>query len=306
MPVLTVASLTPRELRRRLSGPGLDIRTGPFVVRVHSSIAAVVDNLALLYPDYPLDDSGFADFHVSVARARGLRRWIRPQVEFLVDGESMFSPLPLAQAFPIFEWGLNWCVSSRAHDHLVLHAAVVERSGMAAILPAPPGSGKSTLCAALVNNGWRLLSDELALVRLADGMLVPVPRPVSLKNASIGIVRDYIPGAVLSQAVHATSKGSVAHLRPTPDSIQRADALARPAWVIFPKFEAGADVQLEAVYGADTFMRLAENAFNYPVLGVAGFDALAGLVDGCAAYSFSYSRLDDALATFDTLAAGAP
>jgi predicted ATPase len=29
------------------------------------------------------------------------------------------------------------------------------------ILPAPPGSGKSTLCAALVTRGWRLLSDEL-------------------------------------------------------------------------------------------------------------------------------------------------
>jgi predicted ATPase len=33
---------------------------------------------------------------------------------------------------------------------------VVERDGHALILPAMPGSGKSTLTAALVQRGWRL------------------------------------------------------------------------------------------------------------------------------------------------------
>lgn len=300
--MLTVASLGLGELRRRLAGPGLDLRTGPFVTRLHTRIPAIINNLALLYPDYAVADSGFADFHVNLARPRSLRRWIHPQVEFLCDGESVFSPLPLAQAFPVFEWGLNWCVSSRVNNHLILHAAVIERGGRAAIMPAPPGSGKSTLCAALVSNGWRLLSDELALVRLDDGMLVPVPRPVSLKNASIDVVRAYVPGAVLSPAVDATSKGRVAHLKAPPASVARAHELARPAWVIFPKYEAGADVRLEPVAGADAFMRLAQNAFNYPVLGARGFDALGGLVNGCSALSFNYSRLDDALATFDALA----
>jgi hypothetical protein len=41
---------------------------------------------------------------------------------------------------------------------------VLERGGRALLLPAPSGSGKSTLCAGLAFNGWRLLSDELALL----------------------------------------------------------------------------------------------------------------------------------------------
>ena len=301
--MLTVASLAARELRERLAGPGIRFQTGPFTIAIRTSIASVADGIALLYAEHPLQgDSGFADFDLELVRPRGLRRWFRPQVKFLANGESIFEPLPLAQAFPMFEWGMNWCISSRVHTHLIIHAAVVERNGLAAILPAPPGSGKSTLCAALVNNGWRLLSDELALVAVGNGKLVPVPRPVSLKNASIAIVRDYVAGAALSPAVKDTNKGTVAHLRAPIDSIRRADELATPAWIVFPQYTAGAAPQLAPVRKADAFQQLAENAFNYSVLGAGGFETLVGIVERCASFTFHYSQLDDALAAFDRLA----
>ena len=49
-------------------------------------------------------------------------------------------------------------------------------------------------------------------------------------------------------------------------------------------------------------MRLAENAFNYSVLGGEGFAALAGVIDGCDSYNFTYSKLDDAIDIFSRLA----
>lgn len=300
--MLTVASLGQRELRARLAGAGIDLRTGPFVTRLRSRIPAVANNVGLLYADYPLESAdGIADFHIELVRSPGVRGWLRPQVEFMYNGESAFEPLPLAHAFPMLEWGMNWCISNHVNNHLIIHAAVAERGGRAVILPAPPGSGKSTLCAALVNNGWRLLSDELALVRIDNGMLVPVPRPVSLKNASIGIVRGYIGDATMSAPVDATSKGTVAHLKAPAASVARASEQALPAWVIFPKYEPGSPARLEPVPRAAAFTQLAENAFNYSVLGAQGFEALAGVVQRCASYSFTYSKLDDALATFAAL-----
>ncbi len=301
--MLTVSTLAPAQLRARLAGPGIGLQTGPFVTWLRSPIARVADGVGLLYADYPLHEpGGFVDFHIHLERAGGWRRWLRPQVRFDHDGEAPFKPLPLDHALPMFEWVLNWCVSSRAHAWLIIHAAVVEKDGWAAVLPAPPGSGKSTLCAALVARGWRLLSDELALVSLADGLLQPLPRPISLKNASIAVVAAYAPGTVMSPPVADTTKGTVAHMKAPAASVARAGERARPAWVVFPRYQAGAAPTMVPMAPARSFMALAENSFNYNLLGAAGFEALAGLVAGSRAYQFTYSALDDAIAAFDALA----
>lgn len=302
--MLTVAALAGSELRARLAGPGIDLHTGPFVCRVRSDIGHVHEGIARMYADYPLAEAGgFADFHLNLRHSRGLRRFAGRQVCFDHDGHEPFRPLPVDQAFPMFEWAMNWCVSSRAHDYLIIHAAVVERGGSAVILPAPPGSGKSTLCAALVARGWRLLSDELTLVRLADGMLVPLPRPISLKNASIAIMGAYAPQLDMSRAVRDTNKGTVAHLRAPADSIARAAQVAAPGWIIFPRYSAGAAAELRPMAPARAFMQVAENAFNYNLLGARGFDALGRLVEASRSAQFHYGVLDDAIAAFDRLAA---
>jgi HprK-related kinase A len=299
-----VSAFSKQQFRAALRGSGICLQTGAFVSRVRSAIPQVADNIWLLYADYPAHAGGaYADFCIHLKRPAGPRRWFRPQVHFDFDGLAPFRPLPLAQAFPMFEWVLNWCISSRAHRYLIIHAAVVEKNGRAAILPAPPGSGKSTLCAALVCRGWRLLSDELALVRLDDGLLQPVPRPVSLKNASIGVIRQFAPGAVFSPEVRDTEKGTIAHLKAPPESVARALQPARPAWVIFPRYVAGAPARLAPIAPARAFMRVAENCFNYSVLGAAGFHALGNLAGAVSSHEFSYGTLDEAIALFDELAA---
>jgi len=299
---LNVSDLSPRELRRRLSGPGLFLRTASFVTHLQSPIRSVADGLTLLYADYPLlDDGGYADFHVRVAPPANLRRWIHPQVFFFLDGRSPFKPLPFDQAPAMFEWGLNYCVSNHCHQYLIVHAAVVERQGRAMIFPAPPGSGKSTLCAGLVSRGWRLLSDELTLVRLRDGQVDPFPRPVSLKNESIDIIRHFAPRAVIGPLVRDTTKGEVAHLKPPADSVARAGEAAQPAWVIFPQYKRGESPQLLPIPRARAFMRVAENTFNYSLLGAKGFEALAQFMDSTDCFEFSYGQLEEAIALLAAL-----
>ena len=305
--MLTVSSLALPELRRRCSGTGLVLRTGPFSSRIHTDIPELVQTLALLYADYPLaGEDGFADFQVRLRRSGGLRRWFHPQVGFEHDGATPFLPLPLAQAHPMFEWVMNWCVSINAHTYLILHAAVLERDGCAVILPAPPGSGKSTLCAALASRGWRLLSDEMTLVRPADLALIPMPRPVSLKNGSIDVIRAFAPHAVIGPAVPETAKGTIAHMRAPSASIAAAGQPARPTHIIFPRYEAGAATRLDALPKARMFMGVADNSFNYPILGATGFDTLGRLVEACQGFDFCYSSLDEAMAIFDGFIAAAP
>lgn len=300
---MLLAELSAQAVAERLREGSLALRTGPFVFRIRAPIPLVAEGIALLYADYPLaEPHDFVDFDVAVEPVRGLRRWLRPQVRFVFDGEAPFEPLEADHAYPLLEWAMNWCIAGQVHDRLLLHAAVVERGGLAVILPAPPGSGKSTLCAALVSRGWRLLSDEVAMVSLEDGSLSALARPISLKNQSLEVIRGFVPGVVFNQVSHGTVKGSVTHMRAPSAHVRRVHETARARWVVFPRWQAGAEAQLTPRGRADAMLELGRNAFNYMVLGRQGFDALADLVGACDCHDFVYSRLDDAIAVFDRLA----
>lgn len=300
---MRLADLPSTELRSRARRDGLTFRAGRFSVRLHTRIPEVLNGLQLLYADQHLVDESFADFTVKVTRGSGLRCCYRPQSVFSLNGARPFGPLPLAHAFPLLEWGLNWCVSQHCHQYLVVHAAVVEKHGRALILPGRPGSGKSTLTAALTGRGgWRLLSDELTLIDPETARVHANPRPVSLKNASIERIRSYLPNGVLSAPVHDTVKGTVAHLCPPRESILNQENDARPAAIVFPRFEEGAALQLSEVGQGDAFMRMADNAFNYSILGAVAFRALASVIEQSHCREFVYGgELDSALECMDSL-----
>jgi hypothetical protein len=297
---LIVADLSPRDLQARLK-EGLYLRTGPVVscIRSHSPLLAA--GIALHYAGHRIE-AGFADFHVRIDRPGNLRHWFRPQVLFHFDDTPAFHPLPADQAFPMLEWGLNWCVSNHCHQYLIVHAAVLERDGKALLLPAPPGSGKSTLCAGLAHRGWRLLSDELALILPGSGRVVPLPRPISLKNRSIDVLRRFAPEAVFSPTVEDTIKGAVAHMRAPSSALARAEETAAPGWIVLPKYADGADLKLQPLTRARGMMALIENAFNFDLHGRRGFDALGRFTDTCRCYSLEYGSLEDAIAACEALA----
>jgi HprK-related kinase A len=268
--------------------------------------ALVAQGLSVLYADYPLaEDDDFADFTVTIGRAAYLRRWLRPQARFIFDGRAVFEPLPADQAYPLLEWSMNWCVSNHAHQYLIVHAAVLERGGLALVMPAPPGSGKSTLTAALLFSGWRLLSDELALLSMADGLLWPLARPVSLKNQSIEVIRKFAPQACFNRITHDTNKGSVTHLRVPAEHLARVTEPARPRWVVYPRYVAGSATQMSRVSRAGALVDLARNAFNFSVQGEAGFDRLGVMMQACDCHEFVYSDLREAIEAFDGLAMAA-
>ncbi|HEX5126723.1 MAG TPA: HprK-related kinase A [Rhodocyclaceae bacterium] len=299
----TLGDLSLAALARQLSGPGLMLRSGPLTFSIRSPLPDVAHTLHLLYADHPQRAyQGYADFYVGVDRASNLRGWIKPQAQFDFDDSLPFKPLPRVQAFAMLEWGLNWVIASTCHQYLVIHAAVIERNGLAAILPAPPGSGKSTLCAGLIHRGWRLCSDELTLLTPGSGEVVALARPVNLKNNSIGIIQKFAPESIFGPVVPDTLKGQVAHLRPPRESVLRVNETAVPRWIIFPRWQADSAPVLQAGSKSHAFIDLASNAFNYNVLGESGFETLAGVIDRCECLSFTYSNLDDAVGIFDRLA----
>jgi HprK-related kinase A len=288
---MKLADINLSKVEALLHSDGLYIQTGRFVTRLKSGVHQLANDIVLLYGDTSFIADGFVDFEVELKVAGGLRKWFRPQVTFLFNGQSPFAPLPLAQSLPLLEWGLNWCVSSHYHQKLVIHAAVVEKKGRTIILPGQPGSGKSTLCAALVlQGGYRLLSDELTMLDLQTGDVFPNPRPISLKNQAIDIVAALSPATLFTDTVVDTIKGSVSLVKPPKSSFDEMQQTAKSGLVVFPKYNK--DMQgftLREVSKGKAFIELANHSFNYPVLCEHGFNALSRHLDDAECFDFEYN-----------------
>jgi HprK-related kinase A len=280
------------------------IGIGPFRLALQSGIAALTSLIHHLYADYPLvDTADFVDYRIGISRPKGPRRWIRPYAEFATAGEHPFAPMPIENAFPLLEWGFNWCVATTAHQYLMLHAGVVERDGVTLLMPALPGSGKSTLCAALAYRGWRLLSDEFALVRPGGIDVTPFPRCTPLKNESIPVIRAFAPDAVLGPTFLGTRKGDVAHVRPPRDSVERAGRTAAITHVLFPHYGAGSPVTFTPIPKARAFIKVASNSFNYEVFGVDGFRTVGDIIERSECIGLGFGDLQEAIAALDALKA---
>jgi len=289
-------------VQKAASREGVCLDIGPFCVRIKSVENSFLKTLAFLYQDFPvLPSDAFADFHIVIERQRGIRRYLKSQVHFITDGLQPFEPFPLDHALPLFEWGLNWGIARRSHQYLMLHAAVVEKEGKALILPAIPGSGKSTLSAALAMNGWRFLSDEFTMIRPHDGRIIPIPRPTPLKNSSIQIIKNAFPEAEMGPLFPKTRKGTVAHLRTPRESVEQLKQTTLPYIVVFPAFRADAQIELNELNTPYALFKLASNAFNYELMGQTGFELIKTIASSCRCYNLTYGSLDQALPLLDDL-----
>jgi hypothetical protein len=78
-----------------------------------------------------------------------------------------------------------------------VHGAVVSDSRRTLVLAGPSGRGKTTLALALMRRGFRLLSDDFAPLRRADGMVIPFAKRVGITRRDGGAPPDGVanPGA---------------------------------------------------------------------------------------------------------------
>ena len=299
----SLKSLNGNEIYQQLKNDGLVLAIGPFVFCIKSPLISIATNIERVYGDFQLlSHDDLIDFYVTIKKPRGLRSFYKPQVYFYSNEYSPFLPLPASQAFPLLEWGMNWCIAQHAHHYLLLHSAVLEKNGKSVILPAQSGSGKSTLCALLTLNGWRLLSDEMALINLKSNQLHALARPISLKNESINVIENQPCETIFSEVVNDTNKGTISHLKPSTDSVKNVDNTALPFAIVFPKYQANEAITITSTDQATAFMSIIENSFNYSVLGETGFKAVSKLIDNTQCYTLSYSNTEEVLAFFDGLA----
>lgn len=278
----------------------MQINCGPYSFDLVTTESTVINNARLIYGDAPATNS-VTDFCIALQSGSALRRVIRPQVSFRCDQHSPFKPLPLSQAYALLEWGMNWCIAAHEYSRFLLHAAVLVKNNQAIICPALPGSGKSTLSAYLGLSGWAVYSDEMAIIDIDSQQVLPLFRPVCLKNNSIALLREWYPSAIVTPVCRDTQKGDVAHVKVLSwQQYQQLKPVPITA-LVFPKYQADTPLAIYQLDQLDAFGQLSRNAFNYNVLGETAFNVAATVVEHAGLYQVEYSDLTELASFFDEL-----
>jgi hypothetical protein len=279
----------------------ISLLTHPYNLLIDTNSKTLFSQLAEVYPSHILHHGQnadvFYDFHASFCN----QAWRPGSAYGLKLGSQHFRYCHAQSMLPVFEWGFNWFATGFSCHYLSLHAAVVEKNGVSLILPAPPGSGKSTMCALLMLHGWRLLSDEHCLINLTTLEIEPFVRPVSLKNNSIAVMQAYTKQHPCSRVYEDTLKGKMQYLAPTEQSWQGYQTPARPKWVIFPRYQANTPLCTHTLTQPVLFERLLENTFNYSVLGEQSFQVFMDLLVQLHGLELIYSDNEKMLEFVETL-----
>ncbi len=196
----------------------------------------------------------------------------------------------------MFEWGLNWCIATSAHRYLMLHAGTVAFGESGMILPGHPGFGQEhpvgrtppAWCAPAVR---RVRAGATGDPSICCRCRAAIP----LKNASIEAILEFDPCcAPWARPIPRPARVGCVICGPTAQSLRSPAGAGSPRWLVFPKYQAGAEETIRPLDKTEAFRQLAFNCFNYRLLGETSFRAVAQMVRQVDCYTFTFSSLDRA------------
>jgi hypothetical protein len=192
---------------------------------------------------------------------------------------------------------LVWMTAVRDHAFFLdIHAGVIGDGRACILLPAAPGSGKSTLTASLAHAGLQYFSDEVAL--LSERLDVyPVPLAICVKAAGVAALADRFP-ELRHLPVHRRGDGKDVIYLPPPAAALPPTREARPvAAIVFPKYRADAATALLRLGKLEALQRLlSECLIVTPPLDRRKVEALVRWIDTIPCYGLDYGQTEEAMA----------
>jgi serine kinase of HPr protein (carbohydrate metabolism regulator) len=166
---------------------------------------------------------------------------------------------------------------------LCIHAGVVSSPRGLIVIPAPSGTGKTTLVAALVQAGLGYVSDEVLAIDRRSGSVLAFPRPLALGADVMSILglRPRHPAASGEQYVSPTELGEV----------DLDGGLVRD--IILIRRERGVAVRLDRASGGLAVAELLRRSFNHYADPAESLRAVVQVVRGSRVWTAEYENAPD-------------
>jgi hypothetical protein len=203
----------------------------------------------------------------------------------------------LTELAPIVK-SLMWTAAVNHHEFFLdIHAGVISDGSRCILLPAPAGSGKSTLTASLVHAGYQFFSDEVALLEKDTFNVFPVPLAIGIKTSGIAALADRFPHLRELQ-VHQRGDGKrVVYMTPPPELRPVNDDPRLVAALVFPRYTTDASTSLVPLSKCDALKRLLDECLAVPSpLDFTTVEALVKWISRIPCYGLTYESSETAIA----------
>lgn len=172
-------------------------------------------------------------------------------------------PLPKGDLGVVRQLVLGWALGGIFHQRglLPLHASALCDGRDCILFCAGSGTGKSTLAAAFLNQGFTYLDDNVALVDCRQGVPVVIPGAPELR-----LWDDALPNLAFEHRVIGPIRAGVSKLSvEAREKFRDQEAPLRKAFVL--RRTADRDVSFTELGGAGKFRSLMEHIFGIRLVG---------------------------------------
>lgn len=272
-----------------------------FVVRSNDGeLARQAGDLITEFAEPVEDDGGASESVVYTLRATPAGG-DEHEVGLFRGAEELASGADAGTAIDLLLWQITNDTVMLADGYLLVHAgAVVTPAGDAVLILGEAGSGKTTLVAALVQDGFGYLSDEAGAIELDTGVAHPWPRALGFTAGSRTLARFASlvapAGAAADDAVPEKTHVKVDRIR--PGAIAHA---ARVRHVIDHRFAAGAPTRAQPLSRATAVARIGSAAPRLRHEGARGLETLVEMMRGAEAHDVVTGDLNEAVSTLSGL-----
>lgn len=183
-------------------------------------------------------------------------------------------------------------VADSLSDRLLFHAAVLEKNHQAFLFPGEAGNGKTILAATLACRGYNFFADELALLNPINGQIAPLPLPMSIKPGAVPVLRHLYPELDHLPVYLRADGKNVKILPPHLDCEFDFDQQAKPAAIVFPRYDSLVPTKITPLSKSETISRLVALCSSSRPLVEQDIAAMVRLVDENPCFEVVYADLD--------------
>ena len=192
------------------------------------------------------------------------------------------------------EWIIIDTALEKMEGFYQIHGGAVVKNNMGLILPAAPGSGKTTLTVALTMNGFKCLSDDIVLIDADSLKLNPFSRNIFITEEKKDVFDRYGIGLPLRKS-EWMEYGGWDFIPPHPVPLPQGEREFNVDFIIFPNYNPAQKTELKRISKGKAIFEIIKESFNIHKFRDRGVDIVHRLVENAECYQLTVNNLNEAV-----------